>query len=115
MGPLELFLPAAGDDLSVLSPVPLPYPVPALGALWYLCAGLWLCDHSLGSASWCCGEWMCHCCLLGREQAMVEEPWLCLASHYLRSSAAGCRCLPAPLLLLPSLGWGSGENHGTSW
>lgn len=29
--------------------------------------------------------------LLGRKQTLVEKPWLCLASHCLRSGAAGCR------------------------
>ena len=37
-----------------------PRPVPAPGAVWCLCAGLRLHGPSLGSGSWCRGEWMCH-------------------------------------------------------
>lgn len=44
----------------VLSPSPHLHPVPAPGAVRCLCSGLRLHGPSLGSGSWCRGEWMCH-------------------------------------------------------
>lgn len=45
---------------AVLSPAPHLHPMPAPGAVRCLCSGLRLHGPSLGSGSWCRGEWMCH-------------------------------------------------------
>lgn len=97
---LDLFLPAAGGDpcpaprcpVSCVGPVPRQPQEPYGASVRGSGSAAPRCVAAAGAA----GSGCVTRSLLGREQTAAEKPWLCLASHCLRSGATGCRPHPCP-------------------